>query len=312
MGAANNSRQTGGALGERRVLMLVFSLAFFASGCGGGENPSPGSDGPPVVVAAGDIAECKNDNDAATARLVDGIDGTVLTLGDNAYPLGTPQQFTGCYGPTWGRFKDRTKPAIGNHEYYTKGANGYFGYFGVAAGDPNKGYYSYDLGEWHVVALNSNCEEVGGCGEDAPQVRWLEDDLAENEDRACTLAYFHQPLFTSGEYRPGTPKVGSLWEALYAAGADVVFSGHDHNYQRFAPQDPDGRADPERGIRQFVVGTGGGERNYAIEDPIENTESYNDDTDGILKLTLRATRYDWKFVPVAGGDFSDSGSGRCR
>ncbi len=299
-------------MGERWAYVPLFFVAFLAGGCDGGENPSPGTDGPSMVVAAGDIAECKNDQDAATARLVESVDGTVLTLGDNAYPLGTPEQFTDCYGPTWGQFKDRTRPAIGNHEYYTKGADGYFGYFGEAAGDPDKGYYSYDLGDWHVVALNSNCEEIGGCGDNAPQVRWLESDLGENEDHACTLAYFHHPLFTSGKYRPGAPKVESLWEALHAADADVVLSAHDHNYQRFAPQDPDGRADPERGIRQFVVGTGGGEESNAIEEPpIENTEAYSDAADGVLKLSLRATRYDWEFLPVAGDDFSDSGSGRC-
>jgi len=299
-------------LSKRWDVALVFCVVFFATGCGGGEDPAAGTDGPSVVVAAGDIAECKNEEDTATARLVEDVDGTVLTLGDNAYPLGTSEQFADCYGPTWGRFKGRTKPAIGNHEYYTEGADGYFGYFGEAAGDPDKGYYSYDLGDWHVVALNSNCEEIGGCGEDAPQVRWLESDLRDNEDQACTLAYFHHPLFTSGEYRPGTPKVKSLWETLHAAGADVVLSAHDHNYQRFAPQDPDGRADPRRGIRQFVVGTGGAEENYAMEEPpIGNTEAYNDDTDGVLKLTLRATSYNWDFLPVEGSGFSDSGSDGC-
>lgn len=297
-------------MGRRWLFVLVFSAAFFAGGCNA-EDPSPRAEGT-VVLAAGDISECKNDQDTATARLVEGIDGTVLALGDNAYPTGTPQQFADCYGPTWGRFKDRTRPAIGNHEYYTEDAQGYFDYFGTAAGDPDEGYYSYDLGDWHVVALNSNCEEIGGCGDDSPQVRWLESDLAESGDRPCTLAYFHHPLFTSGEYKPGFPKVQPLWEALHAADAEMVLSAHDHNYQRFAPQDPEGRSDPEGGIRQFVVGTGGAEENYAIREPIENTEEYNDDTDGVLKLTLNKARYDWEFVPVGGGGFSDSGSGGCR
>jgi hypothetical protein len=266
--------------------------------------------GPPVVVAAaGDIAVCYSEGDEATARLLSNIRGTVLTLGDNVYDDGTPEEFADCYGPSWGRHKDRTKPSPGNHDYHTERADGYFGYFGEAAGEPGKGYYSYDLGEWHLVALNSNCEEVGGCDASSPQVRWLKVDLAK-DDKSCTLAYFHHPLFTSGKYRPGIPEVKPLWEALYAAGADVVLNGHDHNYQRFAPQDPSGEADPERGIRQFVVGTGGASH-YAIVAPTANSEVHDDDTYGVLKLTLRPEGYDWRFIPVEGARFTDSGSARC-
>ncbi len=262
-----------------------------------------------VVVAAGDIADCRGGGDEATARLLGGISGTILTLGDNAYEKGSKAEYTDCYDPTWGRFESRTKPTPGNHEYYTPGAAGYFGYFGKASGVPGEGYYSYDLGRWHLLALNSNCADVAGCGASSPQKRWLQDDLADNR-RKCTLAYFHHPLFTSGKYNPGIPEVKPLWEALYRAGADVVLNGHDHNYQRFAPQDPEGRADPERGIREFVVGTGG-KSLYRIESPIENLEVYNDDAFGALKLTLRPGGYDWEFVPVAGKSFTDSGSGRC-
>ena len=283
---------------------VVFFVFFFGSPPA--KTPSPA----PVVVAAGDIAACDSEGDEATAELLKDIEGTVLALGDNVYPDGTAANFQECYEPSWGVFKGRTEPVPGNHEYFTEGAAGYFGYFGDAAGNPEAGYYSYDLGDWHVVALNSNCKEIDGCYDSSPQERWLEDDLAANEDKECTLAYFHHPLFTSGSYRPGVGAVRPLWEALYAAGADVVLSAHDHNYQRFAPQDPEGRADPERGIREFVIGTGGGALRR-IESPIENLEVYNDDALGVLKLTLRPGGYDWEFVPVAGKSFTDSGSERC-
>ena len=265
-----------------------------------------------VVVAAGDIAACDSSGDEATAKLLGGIDGTVLTLGDAAYPRGSVKNFNDCYEPSWGHFKGRTKPTPGNHEYYMKGAKGYFDYFGDAAGEPGQGYYSYDLGEWHLLALNSNCQEVGGCVDGSPQLGWLREDLATNNDVACTLAYFHYPLFTSGKKRgPGYPEVKPLWEALYAAGADVVLSAHDHNYQRFAPQNPEGEADRNRGIRQFVVGTGGANL-YAIVNPIGGVEVYNDETNGVLKLTLGSKSYKWRFVSAEGEAFTDSGKASCR
>jgi hypothetical protein len=274
-------------------------------------SPPERSPSPPVVVAAGDIADCRTEGDEATARLVGGIDGsTVLTLGDNAYPQGTAEDFDGCHAPTWGRFKNRTKPVPGNREYYTQEAAGYFDYFGEAAGEPGRGYYSYDLGEWHLVALNSNCEKVGGCGASSPQLRWLEADLAANKDKRCTLAYMHHPRFSSGEELGNTPWVKPLWEALYEGGAEVVLSANEHNYERFAPQNPGGRADPQRGIRGFVVGTGG-RVHYPIVDPIANSEVHNDETYGVLKLTLRPEGYEWRFVPVEGETFTDSGSARC-
>jgi acid phosphatase type 7 len=286
------------------VALLAILLAF---GCAPEQPPGPPSG--KVIVAAGDIASCSGTADEATARLVGSIDGsTVLTLGDEAYPEGTPEEFEECYKPTWGRFEDRTKPVPGNHEYHTREAKGYFGYFGKAASEAGKGYYSYDLGQWHIVALNSNCEEVG-CAASSPQVRWLKADLAK-DSKTCTLAYFHYPLFSSGKYRPGIRQVKPLWEALYAAGADVVLNGHDHNYQRFAPQDPNGKADPERGIREFVVGTGG-RSHYPILDPIANSEIYDDETFGVLKLTPRPEGYEWRFLPVEGETFTDSGSARC-
>jgi acid phosphatase type 7 len=300
-----------GNLGAGRTVTTVVIVAFvsvlIAAGC---RPEKPPVEKPVVVLAAGDIATCSGTGDEATAKLISGIDGSmVLPLGDEAYPRGTTEDFDECYKPSWGRFEWRTKPVPGNHDYETPNAQGYFEYFGKAAGDPDKGYYSYDLGDWHLIALNSNCEEVGGCDASSPQVQWLKADLAKNQKK-CTLAYFHYPLFTSGKYRPGIPEVRPLWEALYKAGADVVLNGHDHNYQRFAPQDPEGRADPERGIREFVVGTGG-KSHYPILDPLPNSEVYNDNTYGVLKLTLHPKSYEWRFLPASGAEFTDSGGDRC-
>ncbi len=294
------------------MVLVALLGTLLAVGCAPERPPGPPPSGK-VIVAAGDIADCRREGDEATARLVGGIDGaTVLTLGDNAYPDGSAEDFEECYEPTWGHFKGRTKPSPGNHDYDTQGAQGYFEYFGKAAGDPEEGYYSYNLGRWHIVALNSNCEEVpGGCEASSPQGRWLKADLAANEDKSCTLAYMHHPRFSSGEKHGNTHYVKPLWEALYEAGADVVLSGHEHNYERFAPQNPSGRGDPERGIRQFVVGTGGGKDHYPILDPITNSEVHNDDTYGVLRVRLHPKGYGWRFVPVGGARFTDFGSARC-
>jgi acid phosphatase type 7 len=302
-----------GGLGAGRsttIIIVALLAILLAFGCAPERPPGPPSG--KVIVAVGDIASCSDTADEATARLVGSIDGaTVLTLGDEAYPDGTAQDFEECYEPSWGQFKERTRPSPGNHEYETEGASAYFDYFGKAAGDPDEGYYSYDLGAWHIVALNSNCG-VGEirCGFGSPEGRWLKEDLAANDEQKCTLAYFHHPLFTSGSYRPGIERVERLWEILYAGGVDVVLNGHDHNYQRFAPQDPNGKADPQRGIREFVVGTGGRSLNK-ISDPIANTEVYNDQTYGVLELTRHPKKYEWEFVPVEGETFSDSGGARC-
>jgi Calcineurin-like phosphoesterase len=262
----------------------------------------------PVLVGAGDIAHCLSTGDTATAALLDTIAGTVFTAGDNVYPSGSTNDFRDCYDPTWGRHKARTRPAPGNHDYKTPGAVGYYGYFGAAAGDPMTGYYSYDLGTWRIIVINSNCTFIGGCQAGSPQEQWLRADLAAHPT-ACTLAYWHHPRFSSGPNHGSDPQMQPIWQALYDAGADVVVSGHDHDYERFAPQDPTGIADPN-GIRSFVVGTGGSRLN-PISTPIANSEVHNDDTFGVLKLTLHPTSYDWEFVPVAGGTFSDSGSDAC-
>ena len=256
-----------------------------------------------VFVGAGDIADCTKTGDSLTANLLDTIPGTVFVAGDNAYPSGSSADYTNCYGPTWGRHKARTRPVPGNHEYSTPGATGYFGYFRAAAGDPAKGYYSYDLGDWHIVALNSSTAHGAG----SPQETWLKADLAASTKR-CTLAYMHHPLFSSGTMADTTER--PLWQDLYAAGADVVVAGHDHNYQRFAPQTPTGVADPISGIREFVAGMGGAGL-YTLGAPLPNSQVQSDQALGVLKLTLSASGYDWKFIPVAGKTFMDAGSGTC-
>jgi hypothetical protein len=272
---------------------------------------SDSSRGDPVLVGAGDIADCADLSGArATAELVDAIAGTVFTAGDNAYEEGTAQQFHECYGPTWGRFKDRTRPSPGNHEFHSDGGAPYFNYFGVNAGDPKKGYYSYDLGAWHVVVLNSECVEVGGCQAGSAEEKWLRTDL-DAHPAACTVAYWHKPLFSSGAKHGNDPEVKPFWRDLYQSKATLVINGHDHDYERFALQDPDGRADPNHGIREFVVGTGGkSHRPFAT--PLPTSEVRNADTYGVLKLTLHPHGYDWEFLPEAGKSFRDSGSGRCQ
>jgi Calcineurin-like phosphoesterase len=261
-----------------------------------------------VLLAAGDIAHCESPGDEATAAILDNEAGTVATLGDNVYDSGTPTEFLRCYDPSWGRHKARTRPAPGNHEYFTAGASGYFGYFGGAAGDRAGGYYSYDLGTWHVVVLNSVCAEVGGCHAGSPQERWLRADLTANPV-SCTAAYWHHPRFSSGPHG-SSGAVQALWEALYDHGADVVLNGHDHLYERFAPQTPAGARDETYGIRQFTVGTGGRSL-YAVATRAPNSEVVRTDSYGVLRLTLSDTGYEWRFVPEQGKSWTDSGSGAC-
>jgi hypothetical protein len=271
--------------------------------------PAAASD--PVLVGAGDIATCGQlDGAEATAKLIDKIPGTVFAVGDLAYPDGSDEQFANCYGPTWGRFKDRTRPAVGNHEYHSDGASAYARYFGQAAGDPKKGYYSYDLGAWHIIVMNSECDQVGGCDAGSSQGKWLRQDLAASSAK-CTLAYWHKPLFSSGGKHGNDPGMKPLWDTLYKARADVVINGHDHDYERFAPQDPEGKPDKGRGIREFVVGSGGKDSHRVFGPAKPNSEARNDDAYGVLKLTLHAKSYDWEFVPEAGKTFADAGTGAC-
>lgn len=280
------------------LIMLLTSASASA------QTPASAS---PVLVGAGDIASCYDDNDEATARLLDTIEGTVFTLGDNAYDEGTAENFAECYDPTWGRHADRTRPVPGNHDYYTEGAAAYFEYFGDAAGDPVLGYYAYELGDWQVIALNTNCGQIGGCGEGSAQFTWLEAVL-EAAPARCTLAYSHHPLFSSGAHGDEADLM-ELWELLDRSGVDVMLGGHDHIYERFAPQDAWGNADPE-GIRQFIVGTGGAPL-YEIGTPHPNSEVRQNSSFGVLQLTLHEDRYAWEFIPVAGSTFTDTGTATC-
>jgi acid phosphatase type 7 len=296
--------KTGSLLASMALGVLVAcGVAVLAAGPGVGQTATV------TLVGAGDIASCSQSNDSATARLLSNIPGTVFTLGDNVYPSGTADRFRNCYDPTWGRYKARTKPSLGNHDYTTNGASAYFDYFGARAGARGKGYYSYDRGAWHIVALNSNCEKIGGCGRRSAQGRWLRRDLANHPSR-CTLAYFHHPLYASGT-GTDTPEVRPFWNILYNRGADVILSGHAHRYERFRPITPSGDPDPQNGIRQFIAGTGGapGGVQYGPNDPNMQVKKRN--TPGVLRLNLRATSYTWKFVPIAGETFTDSGSDSC-
>jgi hypothetical protein len=257
-----------------------------------------------VVLAAGDIGVCDGDGDSRTAALLDTLGGTVLMLGDGAYPSGTAAQYRDCYGSTWGRHKARTYPAPGNHEYRTRGAADYFAYFGRRAGPPGRGWYSFDLGAWHVVSLNSNVPMDPG----SAQVRWLRADLAANK-RACTLAFWHHPRFSSGPHGP-TSEVAPLWRVLADAGADVVLQGHDHAYERFIPMNAEGLPDPVRGIRSFVVGIGGAPL-YPYVRAAEGSQSRYNLGWGVARFTLRADSYEWELI-TATGESVDRGGERCR
>ena len=268
--------------------------------------------GDPVIVGAGDIALASDAAGAeATSKLLDTIDGHVITLGDNAYENATLDDFLDAYHPTWGRHRWRTHPAPGNHEYNVPHAAPYFAYFCDAAGAPFKGYYSYDVGAWHLIVLNSNCAETGSgapdCDAGSEQERWLRADLAAHPAK-CTAAYWHHPRFSSGS-KGDDATVQDLWQALYEAGADVVLSGHSHVYERFGLQDPKGHADPDRGIREFVVGTGGADLS-GFDASHANSEARQAGLHGVIKLTLHADAYDWEFVTVD-HVVHDSGRGVC-
>ena len=259
---------------------------------------------PAVLVGAGDIGACDLPGARQTGLLLDRIPGTVFTAGDNAYPNGTRGQFARCYDPAWGRQKARTRPTPGNHDYRVPGAASYFDYFGPLAGDRVRGWYVYDRGGWRIYALNSNVAEDAG----SEQERWLRADLAAHPAR-CVLGYWHHPRFSSGPHGSSTGPA-ALYQALYDAGAEVVVNGHDHTYERFAPQAPDGRADAARGLREFVVGTGGGPL-YDFRDPQPNSEYRYNAGYGVLKLTLYPRGYTWQYVGVDGGRVIDAGSGTC-
>ena len=252
-----------------------------------------------IFVGAGDISDCDNNNDEATAKLLESIPGTVFTTGDNAYENGSPAQYTNCYDPTWGQVKDRTRPIPGNHEYHTSNAAGYFQYF-----DNIAPYYAYNLGNWRIYALNSEIDVL----ENSPQVQWLQADLAANPSQ-CVLAYWHRPRWSSGDHHGSDTLYQTLWQILYDAGAELVLNGHEHNYERFAPMNASGQPDP-LGMREFVVGTGG-RGLYGFGTPLPTSEVRDSTSYGVLKLTLREAGYDWEFIPAEGSTFTDHGSADC-
>ena len=302
----------------RRSLMRRFLIVLLCIACGycGSQSPTAPTPGPPptnpppsqppsgpqVFVGAGDIAMC-DVNSVATASLLDSIGGLIFTLGDNAYFRGSREEYRNCYDNTWGRHKGRTFPVPGNHEYMTPGALPYFEYFGeLASGTSGEGYYSFEVGAWHAIALNSNI----AVGTGSAQAAWLRNDLMMSRAR-CTLAYWHHPLFTSGP-DGDTPAMRELWRILYEFNADLVLNAHEHMYERFALQDPDGRPDPARGIRQFIAGTGGAFLYQPVS--LHPNSEQRISSFGVLKLTLSSDRYQWEFVPVAGGAV-DGGTGTC-
>lgn len=263
------------------------------------------------LVAAGDIGRCDLSTDEATAQLLDQLfantDGAVAILGDAVYPDGSPQQYQDCYEPGWGRHKSRTKPAPGNHDYNTTGAAGYFGYFGSPAGDPSKGWYTYTLGSWQVVVLNSNCGKIGGCGADSDQEQWLRATLAANT-KICTIVYMHHPRFSSGMHGDDDG-LSYLWQAFEEGGVDIALAGHDHNYERFAPLTASGVIAASNGVRSFVVGTGGTNLRPAKASR-HGSEIIIDDAHGVLVLDLDDTGYAWQFVDTSAA-VRDSGTGSC-
>ena len=285
-------------------------MLLTAAGCRDTRPAGPTGPPPPpppavtaTLVGAGDIALCGSRGTEATAALIDLVDGMVFTAGDNAYYQGTMSQFMQCYDPTWGRHKGRTRPAPGNHDYETPGASAYFDYFGPSAGPRGLGYYSFNVGAWHVVSLNSNVP----AGEGSGQLQWLREDLAATHAR-CVAAIWHHPLFSSGQ-NGALPIMRDAWRVLREAGAEIVLSGHDHIYERFARQDESGRA-TIAGLRQFVIGTGGAELTNPVR--VSGNSEVRGVGFGVLKLTLNAESYSWEFLPVPPASFSDSGIDNCR
>jgi hypothetical protein len=283
------------------------TAAFSASASSSGAVPAGGE---AVVLAAGDVAACDSVGDESTAALLDGLDGTILALGDLAYPSGRVYDFAKCYDTSWGRHRDRTYAVPGNHEYETAGAIPYFTYFGAAAGARDESWYVFTLGDWRLIGLNSNCDEVGGCGPDSPQAQWLGDLLAEPHQPACTLAFWHHPRWSSGDEHGSDPRTDTFWRLLSEAGADLVLTGHEHQYERFGPMDADGAADPD-GMVEFIVGTGGRSL-YEFADILPTSAAHDGARYGVLKLTLRPSAYKWEWVPTSYSGFTDVGAGDCR
>ena len=307
----------GGLLGTVLVVALAALLVSFggalriAPPTGPAPTQRPVPPGVERIIGAGDIADCGNGWDEWTARLVESYAGTVLALGDNAYETGSVADYRDCYAPSWGAFRDRTRPVPGNHDYGTRGAAGYFDYFGPSVTTDGDPWYAYDLGSWRLYALDANCPAENAC-DAAAELAWLVRDLAANP-RQCVLAYWHQPRFSSGRHG-SHPSLDPIWRALAAAGADVVLNGHDHIYERFAALDADGQPAPT-GMREFVVGTGGKDL-YEIHAVKAGSEVRNASTFGVLVVDLRDGSYDWRFVPAEvpadeASNFTDAGTTRC-
>lgn len=292
-------------------MRLFAPIVFACALCG-----AAAADAPYTVYAAGDIAYCDKTTPALsgaadTADLIEAAlardpRAAVLILGDNVYQRGSAREYADCYAPTWGRFKARTYPSPGNREYATRGASGYFGYFGSAA---ERGYYSVQLGAWRVFSLDSNLKGAA----QAAQLAWLEQELAAGTER-CTLAYWHHPLYSSGGHG-SIPVMRAAWQLLHRAGAEIVLSGHDHDYERFAPQDADGALDQEGGVRQFVVGTGGAFPTPFLW-PVKHSEMRDNSRIGVLKLVLADDGYEWEFLEATHHGFpygqrADRGKGQC-
>jgi 3',5'-cyclic AMP phosphodiesterase CpdA len=305
-GEPNGSRRALAAVCQAvavAVMLLLTAQCKNTTPPSGPTPPPPVDPGPTAatLVGAGDIAECPGASES-TAALLDNIPGMVFTTGDNVYGGATLQRFQECYGPTWGRHRARTRPSLGNHDY-DSGPAGYFSYFPGSDGPDGLGYYSYDYRGWHMVVVNSSIDLRAG----SQQLQWIDADLAASGAH-CTVAYWHRPLFSSSK-TGSNGDIKDLWRVLYSRNVDVVLNGHDHVYERFAPQDPDGKLDTSRGIRQLTVGTGGASL-YGFPVTLPNSE-VRASTHGVLKLALEASGYSWEFISAASGSFRDTGRGVC-
>lgn len=296
----------------RKTLSVAAAVIIAVAGLAPGSPAQAEDPEYPLLIGAGDIATCYSYGAEATAQLIEEYPtAEVFSTGDSNQGSGSLDEYEMCFDPTWGRFKERIHPVPGNHDYVTPRAAGYFDYFGPAAGERGKGYYAYEVGDWLVIALNSVCIEIqGGCGVGSPQETWLR-RLLETSTKKCSAAYWHYPLFTSGSSYGPSYEMAPLYQALYDGGVEIVMSGHNHIYERFAPQTTRGVKDLDYGVRQFNVGTGGASH-YGVGWKISaNSEVRNTDTFGVLKLTLKPDSYDWEFLPEEGEIFTDQGSTDC-
>ena len=289
------------------LIVMTASLTLTLSGAFGSSQTRTES----TLIAAGDIASCEESGDEQTAKLVQTMlektAATVAALGDLVYPTGKLETYKNCYGPNWGQFLKQTKAAIGNHDYAGGTSQGYAAYFGAAAGPNPEHYYSYNLGKWHVIVLNSNCWAVGGCETGSKQYKWLQADLEKNPND-CTLAYWHHPRFSSALHGNNN-FMQDVWALLANSGVELVLNGHDHDYERFAPLNANGKPS-EKGTREFVVGTGG-KNEYPFLITKAGSQIRKTNVFGVLELKLKTSSYDWRFVPVAGKTFTDAGSTHC-